>query len=559
MLRLQGGNAFSPFRLEKLTNALRAAVPQLSRINAEYWYFCATARDLKAGEVAILEKLLKCAPKEQAVPKAEHAEGNLLLVVPRPGTISPWSTKATDIVHHSGLGAVERVERGVAFYIWTGSEASTKLSPVTGNAVFALIHDRMTEAVFGSFDDAEQLFRHFPPQPLKTVDVLTGGKEALQKANSELGLALSSDEIDYFAAYFIRIERNPTDVELMMFAQANSEHCRHKIFNADWVIDGEPRAKSLFSMIRNTHEQNPGGTVVAYADNSAVMEGARIARFYPSKDNAYGYAEEQTHILMKVETHNHPTAISPFPGAATGVGGEIRDEGATGRGAKPRAGLSGFSVSNLSIPEFIQPWEAYPEMGSGHSYGKPARIASALQIMLEGPIGGRRSTTSLAGLISQGISVPSRSTLAARCAVTTNLSCLAGGIGHIAERHSFKEEFPAGALLIQLGGPGMLIGLGGGAASSMDTGKNAESLDFDSVQRGNPEMERRAQEVIDNCWQMERRGEPNPILSIHDVGAGGLSNALPELLHGSGARGLSQFTRYSFRGARHVADADLEQ
>ncbi|SFO42072.1 phosphoribosylformylglycinamidine synthase [Nitrosospira briensis] len=539
MLRLQGGNALSPFRLEKLRNALRSAVPQVSRIHAEYWYFCATGRDLKAGEVAILERLLKCAPKERAVQQAEHARGELLLVVPRPGTISPWSTKATDIVHHCGLGALERVERGVAFYIWTGSEDSARLSSAMGtrDALQALIHDRMTEAVFGSFDDAEQLFRHFPPQPLKTVDVLTRGKEALEKANSEMGLALSSDEIDYFAAYFMHIARNPTDVELMMFAQANSEHCRHKIFNADWVIDGEPRTKSLFSMIRNTHEQNPQGTVVAYADNSAVMEGAAIARFYPGKDNAYGYAEEQTHILMKVETHNHPTAISPFPGAATGVGGEIRDEGATGRGAKPRAGLSGFSVSNLSIPGFIQPWEACPEMEPGHSYGKPARTASALQIMLEGPIGGAAFNNEFGRPNLAGYFRTFEEHVGGEMRGYHKPIMLAGGIGHIAERHSFKEEFPAGALLIQLGGPGMLIGLGGGAASSMDTGKNAESLDFDSVQRGNPEMERRAQEVIDNCWQMERRGEPNPILSIHDVGAGGLSNALPELLHGSGRGG----------------------
>jgi phosphoribosylformylglycinamidine synthase len=323
----------------------------------------------------------------------------------------------------------------------------------------------------------------------------------------------------------------------MMFAQANSEHCRHKIFNADWVIDGEPRTKSLFSMIRNTHEQNPGGTVVAYADNSAVMEGARIARFYPGKDNAYGYAEEQTHILMKVETHNHPTAISPFPGAATGVGGEIRDEGATGRGAKPRAGLSGFSVSNLGIPEFIQPWEAHPEMEPDHPYGKPARIASALQIMLEGPIGGAAFNNEFGRPNLAGYFRTFEERVGSEMRGYHKPIMLAGGIGHIAQRHSFKEEFPAGALLIQLGGPGMLIGLGGGAASSMDTGKNAESLDFDSVQRGNPEMERRAQEVIDNCWQMERRGEPNPILSIHDVGAGGLSNALPELLHGSGRGG----------------------
>jgi phosphoribosylformylglycinamidine synthase len=420
---------------------------------------------------------------------------------------------------------VERLERGIAFYVKTAEQAAGLTAPVRG-ALLPLIHDRMTESVFASLDDAEKLFRHFPPAPLEVIDVLAGGREALQKANSELGLALSPDEIDYFADYFLRLARNPTDVELMMFAQANSEHCRHKIFNADWVIDGEPRTKSLFSMIRNTHERNPQGTVVAYADNSSVIEGANIARFYPGQDSAYGYEEEPTHILMKVETHNHPTAISPFPGAATGVGGEIRDEGATGRGAKPRAGLSGFSVSNLNIVGFIQPWEV-------GNYGKPGRIASALQIMLEGPVGGAAFNNEFGRPNLAGYFRTFEERVAGEMRGYHKPIMLAGGIGHVAERHSLKEKFSPGALLIQLGGPGMLIGLGGGAASSMDTGTNAERLDFDSVQRGNAEMERRAQEVIDSCWQMERRGEPNPIVTIHDVGAGGLSNAVPELLHAS--------------------------
>ncbi len=463
-------------------------------------------------------------------------EGALLLILPRPGTISPWSTKATEIAHHCGLSALERLERGIAFHVQTRDEAHKELSPAAKEALLPLIHDRMTEAVFGSFDEAERLFRHFAPAPLNTVDVLTGGRGALEKANSEMGLALSTDEIDYFAAYFIRTGRNPTDVELMMFAQANSEHCRHKIFNADWIIDGQPREMSLFSMVRNTHQQNPQGTVVAYADNSAIMEGAKISRFYPGKDNVYGYADEETHILMKVETHNHPTAISPYPGAATGVGGEIRDEGATGRGAKPRAGLSGFSVSNLNIPEFVQPWEVCSQPGEQSRYGKPERIAPALQIMLEGPIGGAAFNNEFGRPNLTGYFRTVEEFVGGEMRGYHKPIMLAGGIGHIAARHAFKENFPAGALLIQLGGPGMLIGLGGGAASSMDTGTNAADLDFDSVQRGNAEMERRSQEVIDYCWQMERRGEPNPILSIHDVGAGGLSNALPELLHGS-ARG----------------------
>ena len=326
MLRLRGASALSPFRLEKLASALKIAAPQVSHIYAEYWHFCALKRDLWPNEIAILEKLLKAARTGQQV---EPAMGELLLVLPRPGTISPWSSKATDIARHCGLEAMERLERGVAFYIQT---AAAGLSADGRTALLALIHDRMTEAVFSAFEDAEKLFSHFEPAPLATVDVLAGGSDALQNANNAMGLALSQDEIDYFAAYFTRIRRNPTDVELMMFAQANSEHCRHKIFNADWVIDGEPRTKSLFSMIRNTHQRNPQGTVVAYADNSSIIEGAKVARFYPGKDSTYGYAEEPTHILMKVETHNHPTAISPYQGAATGVGGEICDEGATGRG-----------------------------------------------------------------------------------------------------------------------------------------------------------------------------------------------------------------------------------
>ncbi|WP_025041690.1 phosphoribosylformylglycinamidine synthase [Nitrosospira briensis] len=542
MLRLRGGSALSPFRLEKLAATLKITAPQVSHIYAEYWYFCAVTRDLRENETAVLRRLLKCSSEkisttEVGASQTQLFQGNFLLVVPRPGTISPWSTKATDIARHCGLEAVERLERGVVFHFHTVDQAAGELSTHAKGALAALIHDRMTEAVLDSLDAAESLFRHFAPAPLQSVDVLAGGQAALEKANDEMGLALSPDEIGYFAAYFMRIGRNPTDVELMMFAQANSEHCRHKIFNADWVIDGKPETRSLFSMIRHTHQQHPQGTVVAYADNSSVIQGAKIARFYPGKGNAYGYADEQTHILMKVETHNHPTAISPFSGAATGVGGEIRDEGATGRGAKPRAGLSGFSVSNLNIPGFIQPWEAYTQAGTDHSYGRPARIASALQIMLEGPIGGAAFNNEFGRPNLAGYFRTFEESVGGEMRGYHKPIMLAGGIGHIAEQHSFKEKFSAGALLIQLGGPGMLIGLGGSAASSMDTGTNTESLDFDSVQRGNAEMERRAQEVIDNCWQLERRGEPNPILSIHDVGAGGLSNALPELLHDSGRGG----------------------
>jgi len=525
MLRFRGGSALSPFRLEKLIGALKTFAPQVSHIYAEYWHFCSEARSLRKDETIVLEKLLTYGAARQSEPSS----GELLLVLPRSGTISTWSSKATDIARHCGLDAVKRLERGIAFYIQPRDGLSTEEK----NQLRPLIHDRMTEAVFSSFKDAESLFQHSEPVPLNMVDMREGTVEMLQRANSEMGLALSFDEIEYLAVHFSRTGRNPTDTELMMFAQANSEHCRHKIFNADWVIDGKPQSKSLFSMIRNTHHLHPEGTVVAYTDNSSVVEGANIARFYPGMNHAYSYAEEQTYILMKVETHNHPTAISPYPGSATGAGGEIRDEGATGRGAKPRAGLTGFSVSNLNIPRFVQPWEVYQESRENHTYGKPSRISSALQIMLEGPIGGATYNNEFGRPNLAGYFRTFEELIAGEMRGYHKPIMLAGGIGHISELDSFKKEFPSGALLIQLGGPGMLIGLGGGAASSMDTGVNEESLDFNSVQRGNAEMERRAQEVIDRCWQMERKGESNPILSIHDVGAGGLSNALPELLHSS--------------------------
>ncbi|MGZ8258777.1 MAG: phosphoribosylformylglycinamidine synthase, partial [Methylotenera sp.] len=370
--------------------------------------------------------------------------------------------------------------------------------------------------------------------PLSTVDILQGGKAALEQANANMGLALSPDEVDYLYASFSKIPRNPTDVELMMFAQANSEHCRHKIFNADWVIDGKPQDMSLFAMIRNTHKLNPGSTVVAYSDNSSIVAGQQSGiatkRFYPKDDGAYRYVEEDMHYIMKVETHNHPTAISPFAGAATGAGGEIRDEGATGSGSKPKAGLTGFSVSNLNIPNFTQPWES-------SNYGKPGRIASPLQVMTDGPLGG--------AAYNNEFGRPNIAGYFRTFELETNNEMrgyhkpimLAGGIGNISAKHSKKNPIPAGAALIQLGGPAMLIGLGGSAASSMDTGSNIENLDFDSVQRGNPELERRAQEVIDRCWQL---GDDNPILSIHDVGAGGISNAFPELVNDAGVGAVFQ-------------------
>lgn len=528
MLQFRGHKALSQFRLQKLSDLIKAIVPQFSAIDAEYWYFCETSRTLNQDQLNILQKLLGI----ESVRQSYVPTGEFLLVLPRPGTISPWSSKATDIAHHCGLNVTERIERGIAFYI----QHEAVLSDENRCAIEAIIHDRMTEAVFHSFSDAAVLFHHFAPATLKEVDILQGGIETLSKANQAMGLALSSDEIDYLMNYFLEIKRNPTDVELMMFAQANSEHCRHKIFNADWVIDGEQKHQSLFAMIRHTHQQHPHGTIVAYADNAAIIEGATINRFYPGEHHTYGYALESTHLLMKVETHNHPTAISPFPGAATGVGGEIRDEGATGRGAKPKAGLAGFSVSNLRIPDFIQPWEIEQGCEQG-SYGKPARIASALEIMLTGPIGGAAFNNEFGRPNLAGYFRTFEAQVAGEMRGYHKPIMLAGGIGQISGLHTAKQTFSADVLLIQLGGPGMLIGLGGGAASSMDTGTNMEDLDFDSVQRGNAEMQRRAQEVIDRCWQLERSGQSNPILSIHDVGAGGLSNALPELVHGAGCGG----------------------
>ena len=535
ILRLRGRRALSDFRLAKLLQSLPTPLSQLG-LHAEFWHFAETVRALNADEQSRLERLLTYGPAAAV----DATPGQLLLVTPRPGTISPWSSKATDIARHCGLEAVRRIERGTAFWVngITPDEARTALAP--------LIHDRMTEVVFAAMEDADQLFQRFEPKPLKTVDIHGGGVAALEKANRELGLALSEDEIAYLVENFTRMGRNPTDVELMMFAQANSEHCRHKIFNADWVIDGEVKDISLFGMIRTTHAKYPEGTVVAYSDNSSIIEGARVARFYPAVDGAYQFVEDDTHILMKVETHNHPTAIAPYPGAATGSGGEIRDEGATGRGSKPKAGLTGFSVSNLNIPGFTQPWESSttplnpPLLASLSSilnpepYGKPGRIASALQIMLEGPIGGAAFNNEFGRPNLAGYFRTYEQNVAGEMRGYHKPIMIAGGVGNIAARHAFKAEPGAGALLIQLGGPGMLIGLGGGAASSMDTGANQADLDFDSVQRGNAEMQRRAQEVIDRCCAL---ADGNPILSIHDVGAGGISNALPEMVHQAGLGG----------------------
>ncbi|AXT46916.1 MULTISPECIES: phosphoribosylformylglycinamidine synthase [Chromobacterium] len=523
LTKLRGGVALSPFRLEKLlAAAAEAGLPDLS-ISAEFWHFAESETELTLEEQATLGKLLSYGE----APLAGQPDGELFLVTPRLGTLSPWASKATDIAQHCGLGGILRIERGTAFWV---KSAKQSLNEEARHILTGLLHDRMTETVLPSLDDAARLFVHQDPQPMTSVDILAGGRAALEAANADLGLALSEDEVDYLVENFTKMRRNPTDVELMMFAQANSEHCRHKIFNAKFIIDGEEQEKSLFRMIRDTHDANPQGTLVAYKDNASVIEGAFIERFYPQPEgHAYAYHSEPTDILMKVETHNHPTAISPFAGASTGNGGEIRDEGATGRGSRPKAGMTGFTVSNLNIPGFVQPWERYSDAAA--QYGKPERIASALQIMLEGPIGGAAFNNEFGRPNLTGYFRTFEEEVEGEMRGYHKPIMIAGGLGNIQQQQIHKNEIPEGALLIQLGGPSLLIGLGGGAASSMDTGANSADLDFDSVQRGNPEIERRCQEVIDRCWQM---GDANPIVSIHDVGAGGLSNAFPELVNDAG-------------------------
>lgn len=517
VLPLRGVTALSDFRVEKLfQKAAALGLPEV-KLSSEFWYFVGSEKALDAATVEKLQALLAAQSVEQT-PKAREGL-HLFLVTPRLGTISPWASKATNIAENCGLEGIERIERGMAVWL------EGALTDGQKQQWAALLHDRMTESVLTDIDAAAQLFHHIQSETFSSVDVLGGGKEALVKANTEMGLALSADEIDYLVENYQALNRNPSDVELMMFAQANSEHCRHKIFNADFILNGEKQPKSLFGMIRDTHNAHPEGTVVAYKDNSSVIEGAKIERFYPNaaENQGYRFHEEDTYIIMKVETHNHPTAIAPFAGAATGAGGEIRDEGATGKGSRPKAGLTGFTVSNLNIPGLEQPWE--------QAYGKPGHIASPLDIMIEGPIGGAAFNNEFGRPNLLGYFRTFEEKFDGQVRGYHKPIMIAGGLGSIQAQQTHKDEIPEGALLIQLGGPGMLIGLGGGAASSMNTGTNDASLDFNSVQRGNPEIERRAQEVIDRCWQL---GDKNPIISIHDVGAGGLSNAFPELVNDAG-------------------------
>ncbi len=537
MIQINGAIARSDFRKQKILRQLVPRIQGLEALEANFIHLVHLVPGLTLAEEDrnVLEKLLDyghgVGHLTPPLPYALHR-----YTVPRIGTKSPWSTKATDIVHQCGLYAVQRVERGIHWRLYFRQLSEEKRLPELSNDVLkGILFDPMVESLLADIVDAVALFEENEPAPLGQIDILGGGREALDEADASYGFALSSDEKEYLLRQFQTLGRNPTDVELMMFAQVNSEHCRHKIFHASWTLDGEPRDHSLFSMIRATHESNPHGTLVAYDDNAAVLQGHDSSRFYPAPGSRiYQYREEQAHFLAKVETHNHPTAISPFPGAATGSGGEIRDEGATGRGGKPKAGLVGFAVSHLRIPGFQQPWEA--------EEFRPTRIADPLQIMLEGPIGAAAFHNEFGrpGICGYFRTFEYSTGQARQRFGYHKPIMLAGGLGNIRPQHIRKSTIPPGAPIVVLGGPAMLIGMGGGAASSVATGSSSESRDYASVQRGNPEMQRRCQDVIDACCAL---GEENPILAIHDVGAGGLCNALPELVHGSG------------RGARFELDA----
>ena len=512
---LFGNKIYSEFREKNLLENIKKKYPQINGLTSAYLHIFESTKKLNKDDTSRIRKILEYGTPFVRPKKLENA----IFITPRIGTISPWSSRATDIVIQCGIN-INRMERCSVIWLHSNNKLSKEERLDVGN----ILIDRMTESLFLDEISTYQLFTHQAPKKLNCVDFLKSGILAISEFSSKNGLALSDDEISYLADHYHKINSNPTDAELMMFAQANSEHCRHKIFNAAWTIDGNQQDYSLFGMIRNTHKVSPHKTIVAYSDNSSVIQGRKIKRFYPDKDNSYQPHHEKTHFLMKVETHNHPTAISPFAGAATGAGGEIRDEGATGRGSKPKAGLAGFSVSNLNIPEFKQNWET-------NNYGKPDRIASALQIMIDGPIGAASYNNEFGRPNILGYFRTLEIEVDGKNKGYHKPIMLAGGLGNINDLHTSKKKLKEGDLLIQLGGPAMLIGLGGGAASSMKTGTNQENLDFDSVQRGNPELQRRAQEVIDMCWQM---GKLNPILSIHDVGAGGLSNAFPELIHDGG-------------------------
>ena len=537
-LELTGKPAFPAFRLAQLAVELTELLPGVGELTAEYCYFAEFATELPADQHPRFEQIINGPPTGLTNQAGKIVEQGLL-ILPRPGSQSPWSSKATEILRLCGFVDLQRIERGVRVHLAGVSNQQVLDAANSAGHRFPLF-DRMTEQLVSGDYAASKIFEHADPIAYQTVAVIDQGVDALRQANLQLGLALSDQEIDYLYQFYLSSSRDPSDAELMMFAQINSEHCRHKIFNADWQLDGQPQPLSLFDMIRNTHRVSPEGTLVAYSDNSSVIEGRQGSGFEPDDQRQYVEQSALTHILMKVETHNHPTAIAPLPGAATGSGGEIRDEGATGRGSRPKAGLAGFSVSNLEIPGAEQPWE--------QPYGRPDRIASALEIMLEGPIGaaafnnefGRPNLTGYFRTYQQQHQNQVRG--------YHKPIMIAGGLGIIRDQLTEKLSADAGALVIQLGGPSMPIGVGGGAASSMATGANAADLDFNSVQRHNPEMQRRCQEVIDACW---RQGQHNPIRSIHDVGAGGLSNAVPELVNDAGMGGKLQLRNI------HSADSSM--
>ncbi len=524
---ISGSQVFSAFRHAKLLNQLKKCAPEISGLHATYYHFVELEKPLSELQTQRLHSLLEYSES----PQINSAQTNELWVIPRIGTISPWSSKATEIIQRCGLDVILRVERGICYQIECKSGYQLKLDnyPQLTN----LLHDRMTQSVVNK-NDLDQIYQHSKPAPLVEIPVVTEGIKALLQINNSLGLGLSQQEIDYLLESYLSLGRNPTDAELVMFAQVNSEHCRHKIFNADWIIDGEQQAKTLFEMIRHTKNTSPDGILSAYHDNAAVINGAFSENLSRDLNSGhYQYDQLQRHIVMKVETHNHPTAISPHPGAATGVGGEIRDEAATGRGSASKAGLTGFSVSYLRIPDYQRPWE--------DNFGKPSHLASSLDIMLEAPIGGAAfgnefGRPNLAGYFRTFEQRDHTQSETLRYGFLKPIM-IAGGVGTIRTDQINKQDIPSGACIIVLGGPAMLIGLGGGAASSRTTGQGNEALDFASVQRQNPEMQRRCQEVINTCWAL---GEQNPILSIHDVGAGGLCNALPELVHDAQQSGWFQ-------------------
>ncbi|CAG8502474.1 3213_t:CDS:1, partial [Scutellospora calospora] len=574
MLVLPGNPALSSFKTSALLKIIQIHIPEITSITSLYVHFVQPLNkeallilsDPESSQRKILDNLLFYGISDQVLNDFNHENSlinqlkqcltsditnsvnnpNFFLVIPRPGTISPWSSKATNIFQMCNLNNyVERIERGIAYLF--GTKDFTNIPYITSENLILFDHhlyDRMTQIITKSIPTSDYIFKYGSPRPLRTVDLINDvdnkniiidrnlAREKLVKGNQKLGLALADDEIDYLVDAFTgdnSLNRNPTDVELFMFAQVNSEHCRHKIFRADWTIDNEKKSNSLFDMIRNTHKINPKRTISAYSDNAAVLQGFKATRFAPdcNKEHEYILFDEDVHMVVKVETHNHPTAVSPFPGAATGSGGEIRDEGSVGQGSKPKAGLTGFSVSNLLIPEFIQPWEI--------DFGKPDHVASALNIIIEAPLGGAAFNNEFGRPNITGYF----RTFAQKVPTTNNKDeirgyhkpiMIAGGVGTIRPNHVFKKKITPGAHLFVLGGPAMLIGLGGGAASSMTSGASTANLDFASVQRDNPEMQRRCQQVIDACTSL---GNTNPIQSIHDVGAGGLSNALPEIVHDS--------------------------